>query len=328
MSLALPQFLTRFLQGFTPSSVDAPGLVGLCECRYVASTSVPVAAYSAGPDDAPTTVLFVHGFTLAAECYFLQVRHLAEQHPNIRSVLLDLRGHGQTGEVAPEQCTIDGSADDVLAVIDQLIPKGNIILVGHSLGGHVVLNTIRRSPEEVFQRIRGVILIATSIDSLSAQGVPRLLTTKLADKVYGAMENTPDMVSKFRDEIADFLAPALAATVFKRIGTPYNLVKFHADMIKHTPLNTFIGYFDDLEAHSEVAAADRLAQLPGYVLVGNDDHVTPLSQSKRILELWPRAELKQTDKCGHMIILEAPELVNEALDELIRQIKPDFDAAV
>lgn len=315
--MAVPQFLARFLRGITPTSGDAPGLEGLCECGTVASTSVPVATYTAGPADAPVTVVFVHGFTLAAECYFLQVRHLVSEHPQVRSVLLDLRGHGQTGEVAPEECTIEGSADDVLAVIDEMVPHGEIILVGHSLGGHVVLNTIRRCPESVYQRIRGVVLIATSIDSLSAQGVPRLLTTKLADKVYNAVEHTPEAVAQFRDDISDFLAPALAAMVFKRISTPYNLVKFHADMIQHTPITTFIGYFDDLEEHSEVEAADRLSKLPGFVLVGNDDHVTPLSQSKRILELWPRAELKHTDKCGHMIILEAPELVNEALDELL-----------
>ncbi|QGU01638.1 short chain dehydrogenase [Corynebacterium kalinowskii] len=313
----MPQFVVRFLQGLTPSSSDTPGLAGLCQSGQVASTSVPVATYVAGPDDAPITVVFVHGFTLAAECYFLQVQHLVDNHPNVRSVLLDLRGHGQTGEVTPEECTIEGSADDVLAVIDQLVPTGEILLVGHSLGGHVVLNTIRRCSESVFQRIRGVILIATSIDSLSAQGAPRLLTTKLADKVYDAMEGTPEVVTKFRDDVADFLAPALAAMVFKRISTPYNLVKFHADMIHNTPLSTFVGYFDDLETHSEVAAAERLAQLPGFVLVGNDDHVTPLSQSERILELWPRAELRHTNKCGHMIILEAPELVNEALDELL-----------
>lgn len=297
---------------------DTPlGLEGLCERGEVASTSVPVATYTAGPEDAELTVVFVHGFTLAADCYFLQVQHLLDTHPTVRSVLLDLRGHGRTGEVAPEQCTIDNSADDVMAVIDQLVPRGKLILVGHSLGGHVVLNAIRRCPEEVYERIAGVMLIATSIDSLSAQGVPRLLTTKLADEVYGRMESTPEAIVKLRQDIGKMLAPALAATVFKRISTPYNLVKFHAQMINDTPLATFIGFFDDLETHSEIEAADRLSQLPGYVLVGDDDHVTPLSQSKKILELWPRAELRDCDRCGHMMILEAPELVNQTLDDLV-----------
>lgn len=316
----MPQFLARLMRGVSSEEVEI-GLSGLCEQGKVASTSVPVVTYTAGPVDAALTVVFVHGFTLAADCYFLQVEHLVKKHPEVRSVLLDLRGHGRTGEVPPEQCTIDGSAQDVLSVIDELVPNGKIILVGHSLGGHVVLNAIRTCSDEIFQRLAGVVLIATSIDSLSAQGVPRLLTTKLADEVYGRMASTPEAVAKLRQDIGKMLAPALAAMVFKRISTPYNLVKFHAQMINDTPLATFIGYFDDLETHSEVAAAERLSQLPGYVLVGDDDHVTPLSQSKRILELWPNAQLRDCDRCGHMMILEAPELVNEVLDELIESVK-------
>lgn len=315
----VPQVLARYLRGLLPDSIEEPGLGELCETSFVPSDCAPIATYTAGPSDAKVTVVFVHGFTLAAECYFLQVQHLRQQWPQIRTVLLDLRGHGRTGEVPEEACTIDGSADDVLRVIDQVVPTGRIVLVGHSLGGHVVLNALRRCSEEVYGRVVGVVLIATSIDSLSAQGVPRLLTTKLGDRVFHALSDTPESVAKLRSEIADLLAPALAAMVFKRVATPYNLVKFHADMINNTPLSTFVGYFDDLENHSEVDAAPRLSELPGYVLVGNDDHVTPLSQSKRILQLWPKAKLKRSKRCGHMLILEDPEIVNQALDELLEE---------
>ncbi|MEJ5928915.1 alpha/beta hydrolase [Corynebacterium sp. H128] len=315
--MAMPQFLARFARGIIPAKSDVPGLQGLCEPGSVPVSCTQVASYVAGPEHPRATVVFVHGFTLAADSYFLQVKHLLDNHPEVRSVLMDLRGHGKTGEVPPEQCTIDGAADDVLAVIEAYAKTGPIILVGHSLGGHVVLNLIRRCQPEVYERIHGVLLIATSIESLSAQGSPRLLTTKLADKVFNAMEDTPAEVDKFRGEIANLLAPALAATVFKRLSTPYNLVKFHADMIKETPLATFVGYFDDLETNSEVGAAERLSTIPGFVLVGDDDHVTPLSQSNRIMELWTRAELRSTDRCGHMLILEDPELVNQALDEIL-----------
>lgn len=317
--MAVAQFLARFVRGILPGHSDVPRLSDISARHNVASGDLNVAAYVAGPDDPSATVVFIHGFTLAAESYFLQVQHLIAHHPTVRSLLMDLRGHGETGEVPPELCTIDATADDVLAVIESLAPEGPLYLVGHSLGGHVVLNAIRRSSPEIYSRIKGVMLIATSIDSLSAQGTPQLLTTQLGDTALEAMQNAPEMVNQFRDEMGKLLAPALAATVFKRISTPYNLVKFHAEMIHRTPLATFIGFFDDLEHHSEVAAAERLSSLPGFVLVGNDDHVTPLSQSNRIMELWPSATLRKCDRCGHMMILEAPTMVNEALDDLLSQ---------
>lgn len=321
--MAVPQFLTRFLRGVLPDDSEDLGLEGLCERVAVDSDEFSVAAYVAGPGDAAVTIVFVHGFTLAAESYFLQVKHVREKWPAVRCVLMDLRGHGETGEVPSEWCNVEGAANDVMAVISQLAPTGHVILVGHSLGGHVVLDVIRRASQRLLSRLQGVILIATSIESLSAQGIPRLLGTKLGTRVFETMEQAPEKVDELRAEAAKLLAPALAATVFKRIGTPYNLVKFHAEMINRTPLATFVGFFDDLAKNSEVHAADRLADLPGFILVGNDDHVTPFSQSERIKELWPSAELRKCDKCGHMMILEAPELVNEAIDSLLGAKEPE-----
>lgn len=262
------------------------------------------------------TVVFIHGFTLAAESYYRQVNHLQQRWPSARLLLLDVRGHGQTGRVDPAACTVEGAADDTLAVLRARGVTGPIILVGHSLGGLVALNLVRRCPPELRGNIVGIVLVATSIDALADQGLPQILASPVADEVYNAVESSPQDAAKFREQASMVLAPTLALAVFHR-DIDYEIAQFHAAMIHETPLETFVGYFDDLQTHNELAAREHLQGIPGYVIAGEKDVVTPLSQAERLCEVWPDAYLQVAPDAGHMIPLEAPEILNAALDRLI-----------
>lgn len=278
----------------------------------VDSDGIAVRTYVVGPADVEATVVFIHGFTLAAEVYYMQVEYLQEHFPQVKSVLFDVRGHGRTGRVEPELCTIAGTADDALAAIRAHAPTGPLIIVGHSLGGLTALNLVKRADAELRERIRGVILASASIESLSAQGLPQILASPVAEKVRDTTEASPDEVDAFRDYISSFIAPALSTAVFKR---PINdrVVEFHAAMIHETPLDTFVGFFDDLQDHDELDAAPALAGMEGCVLAGENDEVTPLSQAERICELWPDAKRQIAEGAGHMLPLEAPGIINNAI---------------
>ena len=306
-------------QGALHSGQREPGLTNIDRTGAVDNDGISVHWYEYGevtPGDSAVTVVFVHGFTLAAESYYRQVNHLRQRWPEARLLLIDLRGHGQTGTVRPEQCTVDGAADDVMAVLRARDIHGPVILVGHSLGGLVALNLIRRCPPELYAQIAGLVLVATSIEALSAQGVPQLLASPVADKIYQAVEASPEEANKFREEATRFLAPGLAVAVFHR-PTDYDVIEFHAAMIHETPLETFVGYFDDLQSHDELAAGEKLHSIPGYVIAGEKDDVTPLSQAERLCEVWPEAWMQISRGSGHMIPLESPGILNAAIDRLV-----------
>ncbi|RNE49563.1 alpha/beta fold hydrolase [Corynebacterium alimapuense] len=303
-------------RGTPHSATRLPGLTGIDRTGVVDNHGVAVHWYESGETDS-VTVVFVHGFTLAAESFYRQVDYLRPRWPNARLLLIDVRGHGQTGRVRPEQCTIDGAADDVLAVLQDRGISGPVILVGHSLGGLVVLNLVRRCAEELRDRISGLVLVSTSIEALSDQGLPQLLASPVADKVYRAVEASPAEAAKFKREAAHFFAPGLAVTVFRR-PTDYEIVEFHAAMIRQTPLETFVGFFDELQNHDELTAGSYLESIPGYVIAGEKDEVTPLEQAQRLIEVWPRAWLQISMDAGHMLPLEAPEIVNAAIDRLLQ----------
>lgn len=269
----------------------------------------------------PVTVVFIHGFTLTAQSFFQQVDFLHYRYPEVSCLLLDLRGHGESGEIDPELCTLDATTDDVASAIRTAAPTGPLVIVGHSLGGMVALNFLRRY-RDLAGRVRGVILISTAVESLSSQGVPQVLALPAAEKIHNAVEASPKEAQAFRTEVAALLAPALAATVFYRDGVAYDLVQFHAAMIQNTPLKTMVGFFDDLQHHEELEAIDELNEVPGVVIVGEEDHFTPPSQSEVIADLWGKSTLYRLADVGHMVILEAPEIVNGALEQMIRRATP------
>ncbi|WP_158256147.1 alpha/beta fold hydrolase [Corynebacterium sp. 13CS0277] len=288
-------------------------------------TPVEVAYYRVGPrvtDDNHTTVVFVHGFTLASDSFFLQVDYLQTVFPEVTSLLVDVRGHGRTGKVAPSLCTVEGTADDVLATIAMHAPRGRLILVGHSLGGMTVLNLLRRADSSVQDRVAGVLLLSTAIESLASQGLPQVLASPVANLVHDQMEIAPELAREFRTQVAELLAPTLAATVFYRDSTPYDIIEFHASMIHDTPLETIVGFFDDLQEHEETAAGKLLRRLDGACVVGDKDHFTPLGQTDLICRTWTRATRHVLRGVGHMVILEAPELVNRELGRLVARTLP------
>ncbi|AIT89607.1 alpha/beta fold hydrolase [Corynebacterium ulcerans] len=268
--------------------------------------------YLDGPEDADVTVVFIHGFTLAASAWHLQVAHVAHE---ARCVLMDLRGHGSTGEYSVEDCTLDGAADDVARVLEAVKPNGPLVIVGHSLGGMVAINFLRRYPE-FRTHTAGLVLVATAVDSFASQGVPQVLALPVAEKIRNAVEASPAETATLRESIAALVAPTLAVTVFQT-PMPPSVIDFHAQLINETPLSTFVGFLDDLQEHEEVEGARLLSGIEGVVIVGEKDSVTPLSQAQRIVSLWPDAGLQVAPDTGHMIILEQPAIVNKAIDQMI-----------
>lgn len=287
------------------------------------TTDIPVHWYEVEPSEPakePVTIVFVHGFTLTGESWYRQFNALRKSHPEARLLTMDLRGHGQTGAVPASLCTVEGAAADALAVIAERAATGKLIVVGHSLGGLIALHMVRAAEESIRRRIAGVVLISTSIDKLAAQGVPQILASPVADAARNAIESSPKEIRKFREAIASLMAPSLAVAVFAR-RTDYEIIEFHAAMINETPLETFVGYLDDLQDHDEFAAGPHLEGLPGAVLVGTKDDVTPRKQADLIMEKWPDAELVEVDGAGHMLPLEAPEAVNRAIERVLEKVR-------
>jgi pimeloyl-ACP methyl ester carboxylesterase len=145
-------FATTLL--FFISCSDTPGKK---ENPPVQRDGVTISYTSCGDHD--TTLLFIHGWCINKEYWEPQVKHFCDRY---KVVAIDLPGFGQSGKNR-DNWNFDEYAADVKAVIDQLQLK-NVILIGHSMSGDIVLNVANKYPNSVIGLV--------GIDNLSEPSPP------------------------------------------------------------------------------------------------------------------------------------------------------------
>ncbi len=137
---------------------------------------MPLAVREVGPEDAPLTVVFAHGFCLRMGAFHFQRARLTEQWgPQVRMVFYDHRGHGQSGEAPPETYTVTQLGQDLETVLAVMAPRGPVVLVGHSMGGMTVLSHARQFPRRYPTRIVGAALIASAAEGVSRSPLGEIL---------------------------------------------------------------------------------------------------------------------------------------------------------
>ncbi|MFO7568582.1 MAG: alpha/beta hydrolase, partial [Smithellaceae bacterium] len=90
------------------------------------------------------TLVFVHGWSCDARYWRAQVAHFAKKH---RVIVLDLAGHGHSG-MDRRKYTMAAFGRDVRAVVDAA-GGGRTILIGHSMGGTVIVEAAKLLPGRV-----------------------------------------------------------------------------------------------------------------------------------------------------------------------------------
>ena len=102
-------------------------------------------------------LIFVHGWNCDRSYWDAQREHFAHTY---RVVTLDLAGHGDSAQNRPEW-TMQAFGADVAAVADAL-KLTNIVLVGHSMGGKVVV--------EAGNQLKGRVIAVVGADTLHNGG--------------------------------------------------------------------------------------------------------------------------------------------------------------
>jgi len=112
------------------------------EYRPVKSGDVTIAYTLSGTND--TAIVFVHGWGINQTYWDNQKTQFSKSYS---VVTLDLGGHGKSSKNR-SSWAINDFGNDVLAVIHALQLK-KLILVGHSMGGNIILDVAHKIPEKV-----------------------------------------------------------------------------------------------------------------------------------------------------------------------------------
>ncbi|HEX8869157.1 MAG TPA: alpha/beta hydrolase [Lentzea sp.] len=228
------------------------------------------------------TAVLLHGWTMDLTTW----DRVAAALPG-RVVRYDVRGHGRSAGDGPSP-TLSELADDLAVVVEEFVPSGRIVLAGHSLGGMTIMALAEQRPE-LFSRVTGVALVATSCGDLPGlSGVERLAGRWL--------------VKRPKVGFGRLITPGLRVTFGRRPS--WADVRAAAAMAGNTAGVAFVGVREELTRHQRREALSVLAGIPAVVMVGSWDLLTPVRHARVIAEALPEAEFVIYPKAGHMLPLE------------------------
>lgn len=264
-----------------------------------------------GDPTSPTTVLLVHGWTLSSDLWADQVERLIA---HARVVTYDHRAHGRSDRPTEQFSGVDQLGVDLAAVIDWIAPEGNLVLVGHSMGGMTVMHLAAAHPELFRDRVKGVVLVSTSLGELADLDLGLPLPCGLLIKRFG--KNALRGLARLEDSVGlTGPVPPELWLAARHLNFGPNSAARHVDnmlrVVRRTPLGVISDFYSALLAHDGSAGLPALTRVPVTIVVGDLDRLTPVAHSRRLKAELPHASLKIVSGAGHMVILERPEDVAE-----------------
>jgi len=292
---------------------------------YVVTTpdGVDLAVREVGPADARLTVVFAHGFCLRMGAFYFQRLRLAEQWGRqVRMVFYDQRGHGQSAEASPDSYTVTQLGRDLDTVLAVMAPRGPVVLVGHSMGGMTVLSHARQFPQRYPTRVVGAAIIASAAEGVSRSPLGEILKNPALEAARIAVRYAPKTVHRTRGAAKSVIAPILRAASYGDEKISPSVVAFSEKMMHDTPITTLVEFLHALEVHDESPALPTLAKVPTLIACGDRDLLTSTEHSQSLAAALPKSELVIVGGAGHLVQLEQPEVIDDALVRLVERATP------
>jgi pimeloyl-ACP methyl ester carboxylesterase len=224
------------------------------------------------------------------------------------------RGHGRTAPPRdPKRVTIEDLADDVASVLDDALVE-RAVLVGHSMGVQVALETYRRHHD----RVAGLVLVcgAPSHPLKTFRGSAAL--EDLLPIVQRWIHRVPGVINRVTRTL---LPTRLAYEVASRLEIRRELVEPRDFMpylegMARIDARLFVAMLSSAGQHS---AEDLLPDItaPTLVIAGERDGFTPPERSRAMADAIPGAELLEIPQASHTAPIERPNLVDATIREFI-----------
>ncbi len=229
-------------------------------------------------------VLFVHGAGGTHQQWLYQVRDL-DRAPSFAP---DLPGHGRSEGTGRDSIAAYG---DWLVAFADAAGLERAVWVGHSMGGAIALDVALRYPE----RVAGLGLVSTGARLRVA---PVLLEGIRQDKEAAV------------DQLSEWLYGPEADAELVRQGRR-QMNEIPADVL-----------YGDFAACDRFDVMDRLGEIaaPTIVVCGTKDRMTPSKYSVYLRDQIAGAELRLVEGAGHMVMVEQPQAVIQAVTALLEKL--------
>jgi pimeloyl-ACP methyl ester carboxylesterase len=232
-------------------------------------------------------LVFIHGAGGTHLHWPPQVRRLVGQ----RVFALDLPGHGRSGGVGSQSI-----ADYAQIAVDFLDANhfNAAVFIGHSMGSAISLTLALDFPK----RVLGLGLVGSGARLRVAPQILEYTASEamfpLAVKFISDVEFGPSVNPRLKELAAQRMAEIRPSVI-------------HGDFLA-------CNQFDVMQRLGEIS-------VPALILCGTEDFLTPVKYSEYLRDHIPAARLITFPGAGHMVMLEQPEAVANALAEFADSIR-------
>lgn len=237
-----------------------------------------------------TPVVFIHGLGAETKDWTLVIPELSKE---IRCIVIDLRGHGQSDK--PKQpYTLSLFANDIVTLLEQL-GISSAYFCGTSMGGFVVLKAALSYPEKV----RGVILVD------SAPYLPEH-TIKISGKWAETLLNEGSE-ALMEAQVNDVFHPIFR----RRHGEIVNIYRES----KKNPSSETLGLVNKGLQIEPVDYRKKIREIktPTLIIHGQDDKIIPVENAEFMHKQIPNSQLAIFPFCGHALLLERSQFFIDLL---------------
>jgi pimeloyl-ACP methyl ester carboxylesterase len=227
------------------------------------------------------TIIFIHGSGGDGFVWEYQLNGLSEF---ITVIIPDLPGHGKSEGLC------FGSAKDYAGWINDFAESLNLssfYLAGHSLGGAVAQEFATIYPEKT----EGLILVGTGFCFDISKEYMELLQTDFKTAINISCERA------FAGKVSE------------------ELYKKGYEMLLENGRNTL--YKDMVVCESFDGSEFLLSKNPSLILCGQEDRITNPKLSRQLSKHIDKSTLHVVPEAGHMVMIEAPEITNRAIENFV-----------
>ncbi len=233
-------------------------------------------------------LVFTHGWS-CDKSYWSNFRD--EFAKDFKVVTIDLAGHGESG-LNRENYTVELFGEDVAAVANHL-KLNKIILIGHSMGGAVIIEAAKRLPGKVIGLV-GVDTYQSFTDDWSAEQKENFLKSFTENFV----ETTKGFVKSMFPLTADS-----------------NLVKKVAEDMSSAPPKAAVSAIRNVFFYDPIPTLKEI-NLP-IISINCDMYPVAIEENKKIVKDF---DVKFMKGVGHFLMLEKPDEFKELLSEAINKL--------
>ncbi len=296
--------------------------LGLGGCQSSNSSSSPTDTWTAfvkrvdkhsGPDLYYETqgqgppVLLVHAFANNLSTW-ADVRGPLSRHHKLW--LLDLKGFGQSPKPDDGHYSVYDHAADVIHFIRRH-DLSQLTLVGHSMGGGVVLAVALYLMEREPQRIARLVLIDSAAYPQPLPVFLKLLQLPLLPDLIGPLLSKKWLVRMLLQRlyyndalIRDAQVDALAAA-FGQPGASHALIQTGRQIRP--------------KDHREISRRYTDITLPTVIIWGREDIIVPVVMGERLHRAIKGSEFVILKECGHMPQGECPQRTAAVIEKFLQQ---------